>query len=577
MRPSNLVPSFYFYKLADALSGPYTALSAYSAGVIDAQGNILKPESSIDAFEYLVIKLKKIIDQLPYGMTKAQLGNYLSSIQYFSEAFEEFEITQEQFHCMMEGFVCQATNNEVSYLELLEDMSVGAGGGAPGSLGTPVANSQGPGVAGYDPKLGMTMQRRKQPKYFDNCEVFEVCPEEFIQFKAAKQWKDIPEGENKNYIQRFQRRNKNTKVAIKSLNPLNGENEMHWISYPAHNFMEEVDLTILNPLLQEKVLPKEQKQYNVDNPEDVSDIFENMVMKLNPKITSTKDHAANLEYSTRLAAGIHGLFSADKFSRVNHNGQSSHENDFLNSLGNISAKQSSTADASSEGISDVIMFGKSGKISSVDTKHRYDAKSARGINFGSIPGLREKIISYFEKTNAESIPSKEFKEHHSQIKDQLVAEVEAEKHPLGIGIYKRGTGTEFEYGFHGAIIVTPKNRKSVTEWVKSRPLSSKGSFVERSSTGQIKRFQPSVKELRSTEGVKKITGSSGSVEEHPDRLLVTDRMLKHLEKRLGKKGKHLMPVIHYHLARHGMYHPDPQHIDPVSEKSVGDREFDLDE
>lgn len=257
MRPSNLVPSFYFYKLADALSGPYTALSAYSAGVIDAQGNILKPESSIDAFEYLVIKLKKIIDQLPYGMTKAQLGNYLSSIQYFSEAFEEFEITQEQFHCMMEGFVCQATNNEVSYLELLEDMSVGAGGGAPGSLGTPVANSQGPGVAGYDPKLGMPMQRRKQPKYFDNCEVFEVCPEEFIQFKAAKQWKDIPEGENKNYIQRFQRRNKNTKVAVKSLNPLNGENEMHWISYPAHNFMESTDIkslfeTIIEPEVTKK-------------------------------------------------------------------------------------------------------------------------------------------------------------------------------------------------------------------------------------------------------------------------------------------------------------------------------------
>jgi hypothetical protein len=576
MNAGNLVPSFYFYKLADSLSSPYTSLTAYSAGVIDSNGNILKPESSIDPFEYLVIKLKKIIDQLPYGMTKAQLGNYMSALKMFSEEVEQHDITQEQFHCLIEGIVTDLSKNTVSYLELLEDMSVGGGG--VGSLGTPMPNVAAPSaVAGRDIMLGMPIQRRKQPKYFDNCEVFEVCPEEFIQFKVAKQWNEIPDGENKNYLQRFQRRNKNAKVAIKSLNPLNGEHELHWINYPAKNFMEEVDLTILNPLLQEKVLPKEQKQYNVDNPEDVSDIFENMVMKLNPKITSTKDHAVNLEYSTRLAAGIHGLFSADKFSRVNHNGQSSHENDFLNALGNISAKQSSTADASSEGISDVIMFGKSGKISSVDTKHRYDAKSARGINFGSIPGLREKIITYFEKTNAGSIPSKEFKEHHSQIKDQLVAEVEAEKHPLGIGIYKRGTGTEFEYGFHGAIIVTPKNRKSVTEWVKSRPLSSKGSFVERSSTGQIKRFQPSVKELRSTEGVKKITGSSGSVEEHPDRLLVTDRMLKHLEKRLGKKGKHLMPVIHYHLARHGMYHPDPQHIDPVSEKSVGDREFDLDE
>lgn len=294
MRPSNLVPSFYFYKLADSLSGPYTALSAYSAGVIDAQGNILKPESSIDAFEYLVIKLKKIIDQLPYGMTKAQLGNYLSAIHYFSEEFENFEITQEQFHCMMEGFVCQATNNEVSYLELLEDMSVGAGGGAPGSLGTPVANSQGPGVAGYDPKLGMPMQRRKQPKYFDNCEVFEVCPEEFIQFKAAKQWKDVPEGENKNYIQRFQRRNKNTKVAVKSLNPLNGEHEMHWISYPAHNFMENIDFGIIDFLLEAK------RQSRPREHEDDHEQFKSHVISLMGLHANEKSLARKSEYEARI-------------------------------------------------------------------------------------------------------------------------------------------------------------------------------------------------------------------------------------------------------------------------------------
>jgi hypothetical protein len=328
MRPSNLVPSFYFYKLADSLSGPYTALSAYSAGVIDAQGNILKPESSIDAFEYLVIKLKKIIDQLPYGMTKAQLGNYLSAIHYFSEAFEEFEITQEQFHCMMEGFVCQATNNEVSYLELLEDMSVGAGGGAPGSLGTPVANSQGPGVAGYDPKLGMPMQRRKQPKYFDNCEVFEVCPEEFIQFKAAKQWKDIPEGENKNYIQRFQRRNKNTKVAVKSLNPLNGENEMHWISYPAHNFMENINLKNLTFLFEqnedEQIIPIEPTSKNINQLlKKLKNQYVQHVTKTSgtdySKITpgqDLQDKGQSEEYYGRL---VHTIDSLHKFHKERNN------------------------------------------------------------------------------------------------------------------------------------------------------------------------------------------------------------------------------------------------------------------
>lgn len=237
MHPGNLVPTFYFYKLADALSGPYTALTAYSAGIIDAQGNVLKPESSIDPFEYLVIKLKKIFDQLPYGMTRARLGNYMSTLQMFSEEVEKFEITQEQFHCLVEGIITQNSNGEVSYLELLEDMATGGGAGA---LGVPAegGNINQGGISGFDPKLGMPLQRRKMPKYFDNCEVFEVCPEEFIQFKTAKSWKDVPDSESKTYLQRFQRRNKSGKIAVKSLNPLNGENELHWINYPAKNFMD---------------------------------------------------------------------------------------------------------------------------------------------------------------------------------------------------------------------------------------------------------------------------------------------------------------------------------------------------
>jgi len=238
MHSSNLVPSFYFYKLADALSSPYTSLAAYSAGIIDSAGNIKKPESSIDAFEYLVIKLKKIIDQLPYGMTKAQLGNYFSTLRMFSEEIEQFDISQEQYHCLIEGIVTHQSNGSASYLELLEDMATGGGAGA---LGVPAegGNINQGGVSGFDPPLGMPLQRRKQPKYFDTCEVFEVCPEEFLQLKAAKTWKDVPDGDTKNYLQRFQRRNKGGKIAVKSLNPLNAEHELHWINYPAKNFLGE--------------------------------------------------------------------------------------------------------------------------------------------------------------------------------------------------------------------------------------------------------------------------------------------------------------------------------------------------
>jgi|LauGreDrversion4_2_1035121.scaffolds.fasta_scaffold14551_2 hypothetical protein len=238
MKASSYVSSFYFYKLAQGISSPYTSLEAYSAGTIDANGNIIKPESSIDSFEYLVIKLKKIFEELPYGTTKAKLSNYMATLNMFGE---QFDLPTEEYNFFMEGFITANVNEEVSYIELLEDMTTGGGAGpGPGGLSVPASPevSQG-GVAGYDPILGMGLKRRKKPKYFDNCEVFEVCPEEYISFKSAKQWKDVPDSETKNYLQRFQRRNKKAKIGIKSVNPLNGDHDLYWINYPGKDFIEE--------------------------------------------------------------------------------------------------------------------------------------------------------------------------------------------------------------------------------------------------------------------------------------------------------------------------------------------------
>ena len=233
---SSYIPPFYFYQFAQAISAPYSALNAYKSEIIDENGNILKPESSVDPFEYLVIKLKKIFDMLPGNLTKAQLKNYFTALQYFTEEAKQYNLAQDELSLFIEGYVSAITDGKTSYLELVEDMSAG-GMAAPAEK----PESTG-GVVGYDPVMAMGLQRRKQPKYFDNCEIFDVCPEEFIQFKAAKTWQDIPEGENKTYLQRFQRRNFGKKIAIKSLNPLNGESELHWITYPSKNFMEEFDL-----------------------------------------------------------------------------------------------------------------------------------------------------------------------------------------------------------------------------------------------------------------------------------------------------------------------------------------------
>lgn len=563
MNSPQYIPSFYFYKFAQGISEPYTSLNAYKAGAVDASGNILKAESSIDPLEYLIIKLKKIFEELPSGLTKAKLGNYMSTMQLFGEEVKAIGITDAEYTGLVEGYIAVNIDPSISYVELLgEDMGAGGMGVAASSP----AYNQG-SVSGYDPAMG-TMRRNKPVQTgFDACEMFDVCPEEMTQFKNAKAWKHVPDSETKRYLQRYQRRNPTGHMAVRSVDPESGKTEIHWVKLKPMSFMEEFKLDGLD-ILSETIVPKEQKNYEIDNPSDVADIFETMSSKLNPRISSDTDHSANLEYATRLAAGIHGLFSSNKFSKENHGGQSSHEKDFLNALGNVASKQKSTPDASSEGISDVVMFGKSGKIHAVDTKHRYDAKSAKGINISAVPGLRETLDKYFKTSSAQSIPSKEFQEHHKAIKDQIVADVESQKYPLGLGIYKRAAGLpDHEYGFHGAVIVTPKNRASVTDWVKSRPMSSRAAFVQKNPSGGISRFQPSVSELRSSEGMKKITGTSGAVEEHPDRLLVTDKMMRHLETRMGRKGAHLMPIIHYHLVRHGLYHPNP---------STGEKEFDLD-
>lgn len=224
MKASTYISSFYIAKLAQAISSSYTSLEAYRAGSIDENGNIIKPESSIDPFEYLVIKLKKIFDQLPYGTTKAQLSNYMATLNLFTEE------ANPELQMFLEGVITS--------LEINEDTV--AGGGGAGTLGTPASPSVSTGgVAGFDPVMAVGLKRKKPTKYFNDCEIFDVCPEEWMSFKSAKQWKDIPDSETKTYLQRFQRRNKNAKMAVRSLNPISGNQDLYWITYPSKNFLGE--------------------------------------------------------------------------------------------------------------------------------------------------------------------------------------------------------------------------------------------------------------------------------------------------------------------------------------------------
>jgi hypothetical protein len=78
-------------------------------------------------------------------------------------------------------------------------------------------------------------------------------------FKNSKNWKNIPEGPTKNYLQRFQRRNKDAKIAVRTTLPESGEQDLYWITYPAKSFMEEYGLENVDFLIEEKKSNKERE------------------------------------------------------------------------------------------------------------------------------------------------------------------------------------------------------------------------------------------------------------------------------------------------------------------------------
>jgi len=226
MAGPSYIPSFYFYKFAEGISAPFTALQAFKAGAIDANGNLLKPESSIDPLEYLIIKLKKIFEELPFGMTKAKLGNYLSTLQLFGEEVAHFGITDSEYAGLMEGQLVIKGYPEVSYIALMEDMS--AGGMA--AAGTSPGYNTGQ-VSGMDPVMAPMQRRNPVLKGLDSCEMFDVCPEEFKQFQGANDWKHVPDSDTKKYVRRYQLRNPEGTVALRSVDPDTGKSNVHWINF----------------------------------------------------------------------------------------------------------------------------------------------------------------------------------------------------------------------------------------------------------------------------------------------------------------------------------------------------------
>jgi len=305
------IPSFYFYRFADAVSSPYTALGAYSSGAIDANGNIKGNEGSIDPFEYFVIKIKKIFDQLPPGTTKYKLQNLMGTLQVFNEEAEKFGIIKEQFDCLVESHVMLNAEDGVSYLNLLEDMSTGSAGGGPGTLGTPAnapeANKG--NVSGYDPVMGSMLTRSDPVNMFPSIEMFNVSKDEFNAFKSAKAWKQLQDSRTKKYLQRFQRRNKKGKMAVRD----EESGEIFFIPYNEKSLIEELNLMELDILKEtldrEEYIDKLKKDgiSPIDpTPENVKQTFE---LQIDSLVKSVEGNKKKSEQGER-AAAIHGSISS---------------------------------------------------------------------------------------------------------------------------------------------------------------------------------------------------------------------------------------------------------------------------
>lgn len=244
MAMSNLIPSFYYNNFITAISSPYTNLNAYRSGTIDSSGNIIKPESSIDSFEYLIIKLKKIFEQLPPGSTKWKLNQYASAIQLFTEEAQAFGMDKDKINLIIEGFLASQSKGELSYIEILEDMTSSNLGGPANSAQYNIG-----GVSGNDKPMQQPLTRKLASVLgFEkqSCQMYDVCPEDFDELSNPnlKSWDEVPDSETKKYMQRTQRRSGGPAILIRDLS----NNRIHKLNLKPRNISKLIsEQTELNP------------------------------------------------------------------------------------------------------------------------------------------------------------------------------------------------------------------------------------------------------------------------------------------------------------------------------------------
>jgi hypothetical protein len=127
---NKLVTSFTVFKFIKDMTTDFEDMKWYTKGYIDANGNYLKDNDDISAYDRLIINLKKLILMIPNPSVKSRLSNLTTAMAFYAEEIDRLGgdsklVISEIFDYMNEFGV---DLNELLKEEAMGGMSVGGGG-----------------------------------------------------------------------------------------------------------------------------------------------------------------------------------------------------------------------------------------------------------------------------------------------------------------------------------------------------------------------------------------------------------------------------------------------------------------
>lgn len=168
-----VVDLFLVYNFLKRLATPFESWAAYKSGVIDKDGNILIPKDkrssdekkSFGIFDLMILKLKKIINQVPGNQASKMLASYAAALYLIKEhnmfqdgiLLSESIQTEESLDSILTGF-SNGYSDYTTSVDLVnhfveEVITNSAGSGAVAGIGI-----------GPDGEPGLNPKQRKRHK-----------------------------------------------------------------------------------------------------------------------------------------------------------------------------------------------------------------------------------------------------------------------------------------------------------------------------------------------------------------------------------------------------------------------------